>query len=219
MYTSNSSRTCPRTDPRVGLTSGVNLGIIIPLIVLPVVLIGAVAWYRRSMADLRPEKAKPVSGVRLTAEMLHRLGSPPWRIVYEIGPALGGVDHVIVGPPGVIAVSTTAADRPPVQRLLDTAGNAQLMADAAIARGPVDELARPAGVACQLSARVYWGAPDNSRPAFEEVASGLHLVEGQRLAEWLDALRSAAAPDLQPTHVDLAWQSIVMGIGRPNPLI
>jgi hypothetical protein len=197
----------------------VSLGILVPLVILPVILIGAYVWYRRSMTALQPDEAKPVSGVRLTAEALHRLDSPLWRIVYEIGGALGGVDHVIIGPPGVIAITTIVADRPAVERLLAAAGEAQLIAEAAIERGPADELLRPAGVACRLSARVFWGSPDPERPAFEEVAHGNHLVEGQRLTDWLAALDdSTTEPPLTPSQIDLAWQAIVMGIGRPDPL-
>jgi hypothetical protein len=201
------------------LTEDVSLGIVVPLVVLAVLLIGAYVWYRRSMTALKPDEPKPVSGVRLTAETLHRLDSPRWRIVYEIGSALGGVDHVAIGPPGIIAITTILADRPTVERLVAAADDAQLTAEAAVERGPVDELARPAGVACRLSARVYWGSPDPDRPAFEEVAHGNHLVEGQRLTDWLTALDDpAAARPISRAQIDLAWQAIVMGIGRPDPL-
>jgi hypothetical protein len=211
----------------------VSPGIVIPLVLLPIVLILAVVWYRRSMADLSVDEPRPVSGVRLTSQALHRLPSPPWRVVHEIGGALGGVDHVIIGPPGVIAITTIAADRPDLERLRAAAGVAGLVSEAAIQRGPVDELARPAGTSCRLSARLFWGSPDGDRPAWEEAAHGCHLVEGQRLDEWIAALMADGAtpgpstgdgpppppaPTLTPAQVDLAWQAIVMGIGRPNPL-
>lgn len=213
--------TFPRTDHFVGLTRPVDLGIVIPLVVLPVVIVAGYIWYRRSMARMRPDDAKPISGVRLTAEALHR-ESPPWRVVYEIGGALGGVDHVIIGPAGVIAITTVVADRPPSARLLEASGEAQLVSEAAVARGPVDEIARPSGISCRLSAKVFWGAPDPSRPAYDDVAYGSQLVEGQRIHEWLAAINDPAIERddalLDPAQIDLAWQSIVMGIGRPNPL-
>ncbi len=219
MRSSDSFGTSRRTAHCVGLTSGVSPGIVIPLIVLPILLVGAYVWYRRSMTSMKPDETKPVSGVRLTAETLHRLKSPPWRIVYEIGGALGGVDHVIIGPPGVIAVTTIALDRPTPERLVAAAGDAQLVAEAAVERGPADELVRPAGIDCRLSARVFWGAPDPDRPAFDEVAFGNHLVEGQRLADWLTALDDRTnEPRISQSQIDLAWQAIVMGIGRPDPL-
>ncbi len=193
-------------------------GIVIPLVLLPIVIIGIWIVYRRSLAKLQPDDVRPVSGVRLTAESLHRLDPATWRVVYEIGGALGGVDHVVIGPPGVIAVATVAADRPPPERLLDTTGEAALVSEGAVARGPVDELGRPAGIGCDLTGRVFWGSPDDSRPPFDPVAHGVHLVEGQRIAEWLDELAARAEHRLDPARVDLAWQAITMGIGRPDPL-
>jgi len=220
MPSSVSFDTFRKTAHFVGLTSGVSPGIVIPLVVLPLLLIGAYVWYRRSMAALKPDEAKPVSGVRLTAQALHRLDSPPWRVVYEIGGALGGVDHVIIGPPGIIAITTVMTDRPIPERLLATSGDAQLTAEAAVARGPVDEVARPSGVSCRLSARIFWGSPHPDRPAFDEVAHGNHLVEGQRITEWLSALDETKADrePLTPAQTDRAWKAIAMGIGRPDPL-
>lgn len=192
------------------------LGIVIPLIILPIVIVAVFVWYRRSMAALRPDGDKPISGVRLTAESLHRLESPPWRVVYEIGGTLGGVDHVVIGAPGVIAISTAVADRPHPEELLDQSGTPSLVSDAAVARGPVDELVRPAGVECRVTARVFWGSPAPGRPPADELVHGCQLVEGQRLGEWLVSMRPDDAL-LQP-QIDRAWQAIVMGIGRPDPL-
>jgi hypothetical protein len=193
-------------------------GIVIPLVLLPLVIIGIWVVYRRSLARLQPDDARPVSGVRLTAESLHRLDAATWRVVYEIGGALGGVDHVVIGPPGVIAIATVAADRPPPERLLDTTGEAALVSEGAVARGPVDELGRPVGVGCDLTGRVFWGSPDTSRPPFDVVVHGVHLVEGQRIAAWLDDLATRTEHPLDRTRIDLAWQAITMGIGRPDPL-
>lgn len=203
------------TARSVDLTRPV-IRIAIALTILVIIVVGGFALYRRSMTNLTLDEAKPVSGVRLTAEALHRLASPPWRIVYEIGSALGGVDHVVIGPSGVIAITTVVADRPDVQQLTDASSEAQLVSDAAVARGPVDELARPAGAECRLAARVFWGAPDAKRPSHDDVAHGLQLVEGQRLDEWITTQPPLA--DFGQAEIDLAWQAIVMGIGRPNPL-
>lgn len=86
----------------------------------------------------------PLSGVRLTAEALHRSPLPTWRAVYEIGGALG---------------------------------------DAA-----------------------------------DEVVHGSQLVEGQRLDEWLTGLIVGTAAPLDQARIDAVWRTIVMGIGRPDPL-
>lgn len=190
-----------------------SVGIIVPLIILPILLVGVYVWYRRSVADMRPDQPKAVSGLRLTAEALHRAPAPPWRVVYEVGGALGNVDHVIVGPPGVIAITTVVADRPDPVQLRD----AILLSEAAIARGPLDELLRAAAASLDRWARVHWGAPDPGRPAADELAHGNVLVEGQRIDEWLAAMVAGAAAPLDAARIDAIWRTVVIGIGRPDP--
>ena len=194
-----------------------SIGIIVPLIVLPILLIGAFFWYRRSIADMGPGEAKPVSGVRLTAEALHRAPVPPWRVVYEVGGALGDVDHVIIGPPGVVAITTVVSDRPLPSQLLNALGDAVLVSEAAIARGPLDELLRAAAASCDSWARVHWGTPDPARPPADDLVHGSVLVEGQRIDEWLASMADAAAP-LDAARIDAIWRTVVIGIGRPDPL-
>jgi hypothetical protein len=196
----------------------VDLGIVIPLVVLPMLVVGGFVWYRRSIEQLAPEETRPVSGVRLTAEALHRDAEPPWRVVHEIGGALGGVDHVVIGPAGIVAITTVAADRPIRDDLVRNTSDAQLVSEAAVNRGPVDEVARPSEVPCRVWARVFWGVPDPSRPPHEELAHGSQLVEGQRIREWLHALDANADDPLDATAIDRAWQAVVVGIGRPDPL-
>jgi hypothetical protein len=196
----------------------VSVGIIVPLIVLPLVLVAAFTWYRRSIAGMRTDEARPVSGLRLTAEALHRAPSPPWRVVYEVGGALGDVDHVVVGPPGVIAITTVVADRPESDRLREASSEAMLVSEAAVARGPLDELLRAASASCDRWARVHWGLPDSGRPAADEVAHGSVLVEGQRIDEWLSGMAAHADAPLDAARIDAIWRTVVIGIGRPDPL-
>jgi len=196
----------------------VDLGTVIPLVVLPIVIIAVYVGYRRSIADMKPTDSKPVTGHRLTAEALHRSSSPPWRVVYEIGGALGNVDHLIVGPVGVVAITTVVADRPDPDLLLGTRTDAQLLSEAAIERGPIDELLRAAGTSCRRSAKVYWGIPAPGRPAAEDVVHGSQVVEGQRLEEWMTTLNEPTVAPLDQTRIDTVWRTIVMGIGRPDPL-
>ena len=195
-----------------------NLGIIVPLVILPIALVGGYLWYRRSLAGMRPGEPQPGSGLRLTGEALHRLPSPPWRVVHEIGGALGGIDHVVVGPSGVTAITTVVADRPDPEKLRSARGDAQLVGDAAIERGPLDELLRPVGSSCSRSARVYWGAPDPRRPPADDLVHGSQLVEGQRLDAWLAAAVEQTTTPIDQQEIDLVWRTIAMGIGRPDPL-
>ena len=197
--------------------TAVNPGIVVPLVVLPLLIVGVMVWYRRSIAQLRPSEARPVSGLRLTAEALHRAPSPPWRVVYEIGGALGEIDHVLVGPPGVAGITTVVADRPEPERMLAARGEVQLHAEAAIARGPLDELLRAAGSPRTRSVRVYWGVPDPRRPAADDVAHATTLVEGQRLQEWMAVSLADTTAPLDRARIDTVWRTIVMGIGRPDP--
>lgn len=189
-------------------------GIVVPLVVLPLAAIAVFVWYRRRLADLQATDDLPsVSGVRLTAEALHRLPAPSWRVIHETSGRLGDIDHVVVGPPGVVAVTTVMGARPDRAKLADAAA-AHLVATAAVNRGEVDDLARSAGARCDVWARIYWGAPDPTRPPAEEIATGSVLVEGQRLREWLaDDGETVLGPD----DVDRAWRAITVGIGRPDP--
>ena len=141
------------------------------------------------------------------------LPTPPWRFVFEISKdKLGGVDHVIIGPSGVIAVSTQILDRP----VLADCQDPQLVADAALMRGPVDELAKRAGLSCDVLAKVYWGAAQPERPAAVHSMHATLIVEGQRLDDWLFTLPPGP---LAQAQIDLAWQTILTGIGRPDPLV
>jgi len=192
-------------------------GIVVPLVLLPLIAIGVLVWYRRRLAELHVDDAPTVSGVRLTAEALHRLPSPTWRVIHETTERLDGVDHVVIGPAGVLAISTVLGDRPPRSQLLDAAGGeAHLVASAAVARGDVDDLARRVGSRCDVWARVFWGAPDPTRPPAEELATGSVLVEGQRLESWL-ADAAADTPVLEQHDVTQVWREITVGIGRPDP--
>ena len=103
-----------------------SFGIVVPLILLPIVIVAVFAWYRRSMAGIAAVDTRPVSGLRLTAEALHRAPTP-WRIVFEVGGALGEVDHVVVGPAGVAAITTIVADRPDLDVLRDARSEAILV--------------------------------------------------------------------------------------------
>jgi hypothetical protein len=156
--------------------------------------------------------------LRLTAEALHRAPAPPWRVVYEVGGALGDVDHVIVGPPGVVAITTVVGDRPDPAKLLDASSDAILVSEAAIARGPLDELLRAVSASCDLWARVHWGTPDPARPAADDLVHGSALVEGQRIDAWLAELVANTAAPLDAARIDAIWRTVVIGIGRPDPL-
>lgn len=190
-----------------------NARIVISLVVLAVLVLGGYAMYRRYISSMQVDtKVRQVNGARLTSERLQQLPSPPWRFVLEIGEdRLGGVDQVIIGPSGIIAVRTMMFDRPADVGSPD----AQQMASSAMMKAPVDDLAAQAGLTCHTLAKVYWGTQQPERPPVVEAGPHTVAVEGQRLADWL--LTMPPGP-LTAAQVDLAWQTMLVGIGRPDPL-
>lgn len=189
-------------------------GVIIPLAILTVALVGFYLWYRNKMSDMKPDTdARALPAARLTAERLRELSSPPWRVVYEIGERhLRAVDHVVIGPCGAIAIETLMLDRP---LAADETGGPQLVANAAIERADVDDLTSQVGVSCSLLAKVYWGTAQPDQPAAIEVAAGLVAIDGHRLVDWLVGLPPGP---LTPAQIDQVWQTVTIGIGRPDPL-
>jgi hypothetical protein len=189
------------------------VGILISLAVLAVVVVVGSVLYRRWKKDLTAPSGVDVDAMaaRLTGERLHRLGAP-WRVVYEV-PAdrLGGIDHVLVGPPGVIAFVSSMSARPQP----DGSPRAARTAAAAVTRRTVDELAARVGHICDLLVNVHWSTGDPKRPLADDVAHRLIAIDGQRLEEWI-----ATMTDIQlvPAQIDLVWQAIVTGIGRSDPL-
>ena len=190
------------------------LSVLIPLVLATVALIMFYVWYRRKIADLKPDvDGRSMPGARLTAERLRQLATPPWRVVYEIGVHhLGQVDHVVVGSMGVIAIETVMMDRPAIA---PGSGTPQMTANAAIERGDVDDITRSVGVPCNVLARVYWGTAQPDLPAAIEVTTGQLAVDGHRLVDWLVGLPPG---QLAPAQIDQVWQAVTTGIGRPDPL-
>lgn len=185
--------------------------ILLPTLVIALLVVGAFVWYRRKIADMSPGDAPTTSGVRLTSERLRGLASPPWRVVFEIAPdRLDGVDHVVTGPAGVFALRTMLSDRPATSN-----ASPHAVAEAAVARGGVDELVTAVGGRCLMTVDVHWGAPRPDESPVTELAAGSIAVEGQRLVDWFVGLPPAAAT---PAQVDQWWQAITTGIGRPDPL-
>lgn len=161
------------------------------------------------------DQAARNAAVRLTSGALRTLRSPPWRVVYEIGPErLTGVEHVLVGPPGAFAVTTTI-DPLPAPPDDAAAPDPVALARAAMTRGGLDDaLARVRMPSSGLVA-VHWGGAAAGAPASVAGLHGVTHVDGRRLAEWIATL---TADTLTAAQVDLAWQAVVITIGRPDPL-
>jgi hypothetical protein len=197
--------------------AGVTVGIIVPLIVIPIAVIAAFLWYRRKMNAMRLDtEARDVPGVRLTSETLRRLPNPPWRVVYEIRPdQLEGADHIVIGSCGIIAMTTVVANRSNA----DAPRVSTLVASTSLVRAAVDEHSGTVGARCDRVVKVYWGTPQPEDPPAREGVNGAIDVEGQRLEAWLLSLPPGPPPGpLTSPQVDAAWRALVIGIGRPDPL-
>lgn len=191
------------------------LDIIIPVVVIVVVVPGAILWARKTFKDSvgldRHDAFVPPSD-RLTSNALRALESPPWRAVYEVAhDKLGGIGHVLIGPAGVFALRTTMEPLPQTPTI---DADASAIARAAIARGGVDDALRRCAMSSDRLVMVHWGANDTAELKVD-LMPGVTAVDGRSLAAWA---ATAGPQTLTPAQVDLAWQTVVTSIGRPDPL-
>lgn len=188
-------------------------GIIVPLVIVAIVVpvVYVVVRDRLRTAGGSTDDVHRAGAV-LTSAALRRLPSPPWRLIHEVPTGrLGGIEHVIVGPAGVFAVTAVFSPLPPPR---DDPPSAVETADAAIIRGRLDDLLGPIRGRCDAHVVIHWGRTDAVEPAVELV-HGVVAVDGRRLEEWAATL---PGDRLAPAQVDLAWQTICLAIGRPDPL-
>ena len=193
-------------------------GIIIPLLLVAVVVPVVFVWARRrfkEQADTGGE-LPTAPAVRLTSNALRALESPPWRVVYEIAAdRMNGVEHVLIGPAGVFAVETSMDPLPaPV-----AGADPHAVAAAAIMRGGLDDALRRCAMARDRLVRIPWGANPADTPASVDLMPGVTAVDGRRITEWTrDVTTGRDGPTLSPAQIDLAWQTVLTAIGRPDPL-
>jgi hypothetical protein len=192
-------------------------GIIIPVLLVAVVVPLVFAWARRRFK--RPvtvaEDLPSAPATRLTSNALRALDSPPWRVVYEIAPdRMDGVEHVLIGPAGVFAVVTSMDPMPGAAADPDP----HAVAAAAIMRGGLDDALRRCAMTSDRLITVHWGASETEAPLSIEVLPGATAVDGRRLNEWAQRAADRDGPHRSPAQVELAWQTVVTAIGRPDPL-
>ena len=191
------------------------LDIIIPLVVIAIVAPAAFWWAKKALKDNVGSVDDDVivaPSDRLTSNALRGLENPPWRVIYEVAPhRLNGVGHVLIGPPGVFALRTTM-DPLPACPTADPEPRA--IAEAAIGRGGVDDALRRCAMSSDRLVMVHWGVNEGSEIAVD-VLPGVTAVDGRALAAWADGVGERV---LTPAQVDLAWQTVVTAIGRPDPL-
>lgn len=189
--------------------------IIIPIVLLAIIVPAALMWAKRTLRD--PVENGSIAddvhapGERLTSSTLRQLPSPPWRVVYEIADTkLGGIEHVLIGPPGIFALRTSMEPVPDVAP--DDPSPAEV-AKSAIARGDLDDALRRCALESDRLVWVHWGAHEGGPTAIDTLPSTV-AVDGRHLTTWAAGLDDR----LTVTQIDLAWQTVTMAIGRPDPL-
>jgi hypothetical protein len=188
--------------------------IVIPVLAIAVVLPVAFLWAKKRFKDdlASDDDAFVPAADRLTSNALREFESPPWRVVYEVAhDKLNGIGHVLIGPPGVFALRTTME---PIPRGPVGDPDATQIATAAIARGGLDDALRRCAMTSDRLVDVHWGRNDGTEIAVD-VMAGTTAVDGRALVAWA---ANAGPHTLTPSQVDLAWQTVVVAIGRPDPL-
>jgi hypothetical protein len=192
-------------------------GIIIPVLLIAVVVPIALFWAKNTLkgGGEADDGDDPISGpsARLTSGALRELAAPPWRVVYEISDdKLDGIRHVLIGPPGVFAIQTSMEPLPDAP---DAEPEPHAVARAAITRGGLDDALARCAMSSELLVQVHWGLSGANHDMAVDVLPGLIAVDGRRFSTWIESLGTDA---LSPAQVDLAWQTVVTAIGRPDPL-
>ena len=189
--------------------------IIIPVIIIAVVVPGVTLWAKHRFRDSADaDDDLPVApSDRFTSNALRELDSPPYRVVYEIAAdRMGGVGHVLIGPSGIFAMRTTME---PLPKPPSGEPDAREISQAAVARADLDDALRRCAMSSDRLVSIHWGTNEGSEIAVE-LSPGHTAVDGRSLNDWI----AGQAPDaLTPAQVDLAWQSVVTAIGRPDPLL
>lgn len=191
-------------------------GIVIPVIIIVVAAPLGFVWARKRFKESTEElDHEPISpGGRLTSSALRELSSPPWRVVYEIAPhRLDGVEHVAIGPPGVFAIVTSME---PVPAPPSEPADPHVIAEAAVLRGALDDALRRCAMSSDRLVTVHWGVHDDPVPALGvDTVPGATAIDGRQLEQWASSVEPRP---LSQAQIDLAWQTVVTAIGRPDPL-
>jgi hypothetical protein len=190
-------------------------GILVPVVIV-LVVVPVVFWWARTRLQASGAAGladSPDPSIRLTSNALRGLPAPPWRVVHEIAvDKLGGIEHVLVGPAGIFALRTSMQ---PLPAPASATPDAHAIGRAAIVRGALDDALRRCAMSSTSLVTVHWGVNPAGSPAAVDVLPGSVAVDGRSIAAWAASFPAAG---LTPAQVDLAWQTVVVAIGRPDPL-
>jgi hypothetical protein len=168
----------------------------------------------------RDDPAIPTAAAaaRLTSTALVRFLPEGWRLVPELAAdALGGIEHVAIGPAGVFAFASSM-DPLPEAGPTAGAGDPRVVANSAIRRAELDAAlaAGAPGVDSRALVTVHWGRRPTEAvpPPWQHVAHGTIAAAGRELDQWFASL---PGDTLTPARVDQAWHAVLRGAGRPVP--
>jgi hypothetical protein len=99
----------------------------------------------------------------------------------------------------------------PLPEAAEDEPDAHEIAEAAIARGGLDDALRRCGMASDRLLHVHWGAGPGG---FIDLLPGVTAVDGRSIMAWAESLDGQA---FTSTQVDLAWRTVLTSIGRPDP--
>jgi hypothetical protein len=134
-------------------------------------------------------------------------------VVYEISEQrLSGVEHVLIGPAGTFALQTSMEPLPGAAAERATAHG---VARSAIVRGNLDDALQRCAMSSDGLVTIHWGAAGGDQPISIELHPGHSAIDGRKLGEWADSLGDST---LSHAQIDLAWQTVLTAIGRPDPL-
>jgi hypothetical protein len=170
-----------------------------------------------------------VWGEQATAKALRKLPKTDWHVVHDRAGRHGNIDHVLVGPPGVVLLdskwlvgTTTLEDgRLRLRRLEDPEDGyhvdrlvPQLRGAAVFLRDRISEAgARPGWIE---AAAVMWGRLEPSPLQHDNIT----LVQGDDLVAWLTAL----PPRLKPPQIQVLAAAVrgldaASGSAAPSPVV
>jgi len=146
-----------------------------------------------------------------TAQELRRLRRRGWKVVSHTIPKYGDIDHIAVGPGGLLVLETKWRSDPSDfddQGWL-TAGCRKLSENARLVRLSLQARLQDAPT---RTAFVCWSPSGSSGSRFEPVeVEGVAVIPGPKFRAWLDhELGQTSSPIMDNASIDSAWETLAV---------
>lgn len=202
-----------RTLPFAWVPVAVGLGLVLPVVasfdgtaqwaVVGGLAIGVVLAQLTSLVAWSGSETLAVSRSheRTTDDVLRPLRRSGWKVLRDVSVGGRTVDHLAIGPGGVLVVETKVRSHLTADDLAWATGQVQRSRLAVHAILTGDGSGPPVPV---VPVVVTWGThPDDVEPP--AYVDGVRVVRGEQLGEWLEIFQT---PRLTSTQVDAAWARI-----------